>query len=182
MGADNPDQPLPLPAVRPAGAISLYEEELYGAPQTGETVRQLVLFRLGGEWFGVHIVHVHGVVPVRFLSPLPFCPGHIMGVFNLRGNIVSVTDLKPFFGLSERKREDQGQAVVIEHPGSRLTTALWVDGAVEIVEVPLAKIEPPVPTLEGEKRELIEGQVEWQGRLIAVLNVPKVLERTRVTS
>lgn len=169
-------------ADEPTEKLSLYEEELYGEQEAGEAMRQLVIFCLGEEWYGIHILNVYGVVPVPDVTLLPYVPGHIMGAFNLRGTIVSVTNLKPIFGLPEGELGEKSRVVVIGDRKHGVTTGLLVDGSVEAVEVPLSKIEAPVPMLDAERQGLIEGQVEWQGRLIAVLNTQKVLEKTKGTA
>lgn len=116
------------------------------------------------------------------VTPLPNLPDRILGIFNLRGNIVSVTDLRKVFGLASSEAGEvtsRSRVVVIESEG--ISTGLWADRAEETVEIPLSRIEPAVATLSGEMGEFIEGQVEWNGRLIAILNAKKVIEKTRLT-
>lgn len=167
------------PASPPTGKLSLYEDELYGEQEAKEAMGQLVIFCLGDEWYAVDILYVSEVVPAPLLTLLPFVPDHILGIFNLRGTIVSVTDLKTILRLPTEESKEKSRIVVIENRG--IATGLLVDGSVKAEEIPLSKIEALVSTLDEEKKELIEGQVEWQGRLIAVLNAQKVLAKTKLS-
>lgn len=171
------------------GELLLYEDELYGEKEAREATRQFVAFTLGDEWYGVDVALVREVVALPPISFVPNVPDTIAGVFNLRGNIVSVTDLKKVFGLSQSTTGSErgaggegghshGRVVVIESAG--VATGLMIDSSGEAMEIPLSKIQPLVMTLQDDKGELMEGQAEMNGRLIALLDAKKLIERTRL--
>lgn len=168
-----------------AGAgFTLYEDEFYGETEKAEATRSFVVFSLGDEFYGVEMEQVLEVVSIPTIALLPNLPDQILGIFNLRGNIVSITDLRKIFGLlasgeaAEEEETTKSRIVVIELDG--VSTGLWADSADETVEIPLSRIEPAVSTLAGDRGEFIEGQVEWNGKLIAILDAKKVIERTKV--
>lgn len=161
--------------------ISIYESELYGDVEVKEEHRLLVVFQLVDEWYGVDIRGVREIIISPAIFHLPNVPDYIAGIFNFRGNIVSVTDLKKLFGLPEAESAGvRPRLVVIEH--DRILTGILVDGFATVVEIPVSKIEGTVATLESEKGGLVDGQFEWDGRLIAFLNARKIIEKTRLSN
>lgn len=160
--------------------LSLYEEELYGEIEAAELTRQLVVFSLGDEFFAVDVLNVREVLNASSITFLPNVPSHIMGIINLRGNIVSVTDLKSFLGLQTGEPSLSARIVVIEN--NEIATGLWTDGNTESVEIPISKIHPFALSQEDEKESYFEGQVEWMGRLIAVLKAGNIIKKTAIST
>ena len=155
--------------------IALYEEDLYEKVELKEETFQLVSFRLAREWYGVEITKVKEVIRAEKITYLPSIPAYIAGIVNLRGNILSVTDLKMIFGLPHEELTERTRIVAIE--SGVLETGLLVDEVGEAIEVPISKIEPTLPTIAPEMEGYIEGQCRVDDKLIALLNVEKVLER-----
>lgn len=160
--------------------ISLDEDELYGGTKTLREVRQIVYFSMDQEWYGIDIAYVREVVSTTPITSLPFVPEHILGVMNLRGDIISVTNLRPIFGLAGNISPESHRLVVIEDRG--LATALSVDRDVEAIEVELDQIDTSFSSWGTEKEKLLEAQIRWNGRLIGLLDAKKVLRRTSAHS
>jgi purine-binding chemotaxis protein CheW len=166
-GAENGEQPV--------REITQYEEDLYEKKEIREETLQLVVFRLGQEWYGIEITKLREAMKVDRITYLPSSPPHIAGIVNLRGNILSITDLKRIFGLPREELTDKTRIVAIE--SGMLETGLLVDEVAEEIEVPVGKIEPTLATVDPEIAEYIGGQCTVDDKLIAVLNVEKILER-----
>jgi len=66
-------------------------------------VSQWVTFRLGEESYGVNVMQVQEVLRVSEIAPVPGAPGYVLGIINLRGNVVSVLDTRLRFGLTKRE-------------------------------------------------------------------------------
>lgn len=162
-----------MPKEKKEPKITLYEEDLYDAPEVKEQTVKFVVFRLAGEWYGVEITKVKEVVKVNSITYLPSSPEHISGIINLRGNILSVTDLKKIFGLPPEELTEKSRLVVIE--SGILETGLLVDEVAEAMEAPASKIDPALLTIPLEKVEYIEGECKLDDKLIGMLKVEKVL-------
>lgn len=161
----------------PAQEIALYEEDLYEREELKEETLQLVVFRLSQEWYGIEITKLTEAMKIDKITYLPSSPTYIAGIVNLRGNILSVTDLKRIFGLPQEELNDKTRIVAIE--SGMLETGLLVDEVAEAIEVPISRIEPPLATLAPEVAEYIEGHCKVDEKLIALLNADKILERER---
>ncbi|OGP64854.1 MAG: hypothetical protein A2170_09695 [Deltaproteobacteria bacterium RBG_13_53_10] len=149
--------------------------DLYEREGPKEETLQLVVFRLAQEWYGVEITRVKEVIKAGKITYLPSSPEHIAGIVNLRGNILSVTDLKAFFHLPHEEPIERSRIIAIE--SGILQTGFLVDEVVESIEIPASKIEPPLLTLPVDGGEYLKGQCKIAGKLIAVINVERILEK-----
>jgi purine-binding chemotaxis protein CheW len=155
--------------------MAYYKEDLYEREEPKEETLQVIVFRLGREWYGVEITKVKEVIKVDRITYLPSSPEHIAGIINLRGYILSVTDLKKIFGLPHEEPTEKTRIIAIE--SGILETGLLVDEVVESIEVPVSKIEFALLTLPTEGARYIGGQCKVDDKLIALINVEKVLEK-----
>ena len=149
------------------------QEDLYDREEPREKGLQIIVFRLDREWYGVEIAKTKRVIKVGKITYLPSCPEHIAGIVNLRGKILSVTDLKTIFGLPHEKLNEKARLIVIEW--GPLETGLLVDEVVESIEVPVSKIELTLPTLPAEGAKYIQGQCRVDEKVIALINTEKFL-------
>jgi len=153
-----------------------YKEDLYENEMPREKTVQLVVCRLNREWYGVEITKVKEVIRVGKITYLPSSPDHIAGIVNLRGYILSVTDLKKIFGLPHEKPTERTRIIAVEY--GVLETGFLVDEVVESIEVSVTKIEIPLLTLPSEEAKYLTGQCRLEDKLIAIVNVEKILEKS----
>ncbi len=155
--------------------VGLCKEDLYERESPKEKTLHLVVFRLNREWYGVEITKVKEVIKVGKITYLPSCPEHIAGIVNLRGYILSVSDLKPIFGLPHEGPTEKSRIIAIE--SGIFETGFLVDEVVESIEVPVNKIELALLTLPPERARYLEGQCKVDDKLIGIVNVEKVCEK-----
>jgi purine-binding chemotaxis protein CheW len=144
--------------------------------QVQEELTGLLLFSLGEEWYGVRIAEVREIYNEYAITPIPCAPDYIVGVVNIRGEIVSVTDLRVMMGLrAAEARPGAQQAPVIVVRDATVSTALLVDAIGDIVDVATGTIEPPLALSDRAQADYISGTVYSGGRLVALVNLPRVL-------
>ena len=151
------------------------EDDLYEREEPREKTVQVIVFRLAREWYGVEISKVKEVIKAGKITYLPSSPEHIAGIVSLRGNILSITDLRTIFKLPYEEPSEKSRIIAIK--SGMLETGLWVDEAVESTEVPVSKIEPPLLTLPADGGKYVEGQCRAGNKLVALLSVEKILEQ-----
>lgn len=145
-------------------------------PAAGEVAtREYLIFHLGGERFGVAGENVREVLKVPRLIRIPRVPEHIPGVFNLRGEVCAVTDLRSLLGLAGRDLALHGRLVVVEAAG--VVTALYTDRVEGLVSIEAETIEPFTEGLAGFPREVAEGQLHQEEGLAVLLNLRAILAR-----
>src|SRR5579863_10163794 len=138
----------------------------------------IVAFKVGCESYGVPITSLHEIVRVPEITAVPDAPDYVEGVINLRGKIVSVLDLRKRLGATEIVPSRRNRILVLEHKG-RLS-GLIVDSASEVLKIPAADVEPsPTESLEGGLN-CVTGLGKYQGRLIVMLDMAKLLEYSLV--
>lgn len=157
--------------------LTLYEEDFYAKKETKEKNIQMVVFRVSSEWYAVEIADVREVVNFEKITFLPSMPEHIAGIFNLRGNILSVTDLRKVFGLSQEAPAARSKLVVIQ--SGILETALLADEMAEPLEVSAAQIDPTLSTIALDKAEYLSGTCNIDRKFIGILRTEKILQVQR---
>ncbi len=149
-------------------------DDLYERDEKREETVQLVVFRLNQEWYGVDIRKVKEIIKSNRITYLPSSPEHIAGIVNLRGNILSVTDLKVFLNLSRELPGEKARIIAVE--SGILETGLLADEVVGSVELPVKMISPAIPTIPAGGAKYLEGQCKVDKKLIGILSIEKVLE------
>jgi len=150
-------------------------DDLYERDEKREETIQLVVFRLAREWYGVDIRKVKEIVRLNRVTYLPSGPEHIAGIVSLRGNILSVTDLKVLLNLSPEPPAEKARIIAIE--SGILETGLIADEVIGSIELPVRVIGPVIPTIPAEGARYLEGLCKVDNKLIALINVEKVLEK-----
>ncbi|MRS13102.1 MAG: purine-binding chemotaxis protein CheW [Actinobacteria bacterium] len=138
----------------------------------------LLLFRLGEEWYAFPIDGVREIYNDFMVTRIPRVPEFILGVVNVRGEIVSVTDLGTLIRVPSRTHQSiesvMPAAIIVANESS--VTAVVVDEIGDIVEVPHDSIEAALSTLDKAQAEFMAGSVYLTGRLVGLVNLRKILE------
>lgn len=146
--------------------------------------RQLVIFSLAQEHYGVGIAAVDSIIKLQPITTVPHAPSFVEGVTNLRGKVLPVIDLRKRFGLPVTEPTRETRIVVTEMENS--TVGMLVDAVSEVLHVPETAIEPPSPLVSTVDSAFITGiaKVEDQhgteenssaGRLVILLDLEQVL-------
>jgi purine-binding chemotaxis protein CheW len=136
--------------------------------------RQLVVFELSGEHYGVDILRVDSIIRLQPVTQIPHAPGFVEGVTNLRGTVLPVVDLRRRFNLQAREAIKDARIVVAQMEGA--TVGMVVDAVTEVRKVPEEDIEPPSPFVTTVDSAFIAGIAKVEdGRLIILLDVERVL-------
>jgi purine-binding chemotaxis protein CheW len=155
-----------------------------GEEASATETRGLLLFRPGEEWYAVGIDGVREILNEYEVTRIPRVPDFILGVINVRGEIVSVTDVATLMHVPSRVEVDfSGElpsAIIVAN--ETVVSAIVVDEIGDIVDVTQEAIEPPLSTLDKTQGEYIAGSVYIDGRLIGIVNLEKVLEPVGETS
>lgn len=138
-----------------------------------EAMEHLATFNLDREEYGVEVRLVQEIRRVGEITLVPRAPEFIRGVINLRGRILPVVDLKRKLGLGEVEIGKASRIVVVRLKERLL--GLLVDGASQVLKVPLSRIEPPPDEVMDRGGDAIRGVAKLEARLVILLDLPKVL-------
>lgn len=124
------------------------------AEASGEHI-EVLEFSLAQEGYAVEIQHVRDVYPLEQLTPLPCTPAFVLGIVNLRGEILSVIDIKKFFDLPEKGLTNLNKVIVLESAAMRF--GILADAIVGARRIPVASIQKSLPTLTGIREQYLKG-------------------------
>ncbi len=130
---------------------------------------ELLVFDIGKELWAVDIRHVNEVVKVRSITRVPGAPPYIIGVFNLRGQIVTLVSLPRIIGIDQDTNEID-KAIVIESGDDVL--ALAIKDVLGVARVDGSKLLPP----PQDAAEFVSALFHYRDKLVAILNVDKLHE------
>jgi purine-binding chemotaxis protein CheW len=116
---------------------------------------EIVEFMLAHERYGIELSFVREIQPLTNLTPLPCTPAFVLGIVNLRGEIVSVVDIKKFFDLPEKGLSDLNKVVVLQ--SATMHFGVLADAILGVRRVPVAEIQPSLPTLTGIREQYLKG-------------------------
>ena len=139
--------------------------------ETGETL-DVVEFRLAEEHYGLECTYVREVYPLKRFTPIPGTPDFILGIASIRGEILSVVDLKKFFQMPLKGLTDFTRVIILYHQETGMTFGILAEEVIGTKSVPIRDIQPPLPTLTGIRAEYLKGVAKH--RLI-VLDAVKLL-------
>ena len=150
------------------------QEQTVGMPAMSEE-RQLVVFQLGAELYGVEIARVHEIIRLQTVTRVPRAPSFVEGVINLRGKVIPVVDLRRRFGLPTAEHTRATRIVVVEI-GDQVV-GIIVDSVSEVLRINSSTVEPPSPVVAGIDSEYLHGIAKLPERLVILLDVDRVLAR-----
>ena len=152
------------------------ENEGYGKHASSD--RQLVIFKIAGEEFGVDINEVKEIIRWEDVTRIPNTESYIKGVINLRGSIVVVNDLAMKLGLPSKDVDDDTRILVVEVNDS--TVGMVVDSATEVLHIEGEKVQDaPEMITSGIDQNYIDGVgVLDEKRLLTLLDLSKVMVST----
>jgi purine-binding chemotaxis protein CheW len=132
-----------------------------------------VTFRLDSELYGINVLQVQEVLRYSEIVPVPGAPEFVLGIINLRGNVVTVIDTRKCFGLPAKESDDASRIVIIE--SGKNIAGLLVDSVAEVVNISSHQIEvaPDVGTTEAAK--YIQGIANHNKEILILVDVNKLL-------
>lgn len=134
---------------------------------------KFLLFRLGGEEYGIPICNVIEIIGIQSITDLPETPGYVKGVINLRGKVIPVIDVRIRFGMPEKDYDDRTCIVVVNI--SKVSVGLIVDSVSEVMDIEHDSIEPPPKFSQGAGTRYIQGLGKVQGNVKILLDAQKLL-------
>ncbi|MCF6325194.1 MAG: chemotaxis protein CheW [Gammaproteobacteria bacterium] len=138
-----------------------------------DEVLQWVTFKLEGEAYGINVMQVQEVLRVSEITPVPGAPSYILGIINLRGNVVTVLDTRMRFGLPMYETDDASRVVIVESNGNVL--GILVDSVAEVVYLRSSEIESTPNLGNDESSRYIQGVYSNEGNLLILVDVNKLL-------
>ena len=140
-----------------------------------DDVVQLVGFMIGDEEYAVPILSIQEIIKPFAWTRVPQVPNYVLGVFNLRGAVIPLLDLRTKFGLTPKKQGEDTRFIVMRHGND--VAGFVIDRLTMAIRIKKENIGPAPDTVSGEDT-IIDGVGKQADKIITILKVNKLLERT----
>ncbi len=128
------------------------------APDTDVELKEesveVIEFLLADERYAIDVRHVREVYPLKDLIPVPCTPSFIMGIINVRGQVVSVTDMRQIFELPRKELTAESKVLILTN--DNMEFGILADVVLAERKVPVADIQTGLATLSGPREKYIK--------------------------
>lgn len=142
---------------------------------TGNVKFEIVEFMLSGERYGMESTYIREVYPLGDFTPIPCTPSFVLGVINIRGQVLSIIDIGTFFDLPRQGVTDLNMVIVLS--SGTLEFGILADDILGVRMVAVQDIQESLPTLTGIRAEYLKGVTNDR---ITVLDARKILAGTKL--
>jgi purine-binding chemotaxis protein CheW len=135
----------------------------------------LAVVSLNGEYYGVDLTGVREFSDVRGVTPIPCCPPHIVGAMNLRGEILTLVDLRSALEMPVGGTDTEARVVVVELDDMR--AGVLVDQVLDVVYLNPAEVTAIPSALRSGEKEYLEGTAPYAGKMLSILDLPGIFSQ-----
>ena len=132
----------------------IFSRELEAKGEKDEYV-EVLEFLLAHEMYGIELKYVREVYPLKELTPIPAIPAFVLGIVNVRGEILSVIDIKKFFDLPEKGLTDLNKVIILH--SADMEFGILADSIIGVRNILLSELKTSLPTLTGIREEYLKG-------------------------
>ncbi|MEA2039388.1 MAG: chemotaxis protein CheW [Thermodesulfobacteriota bacterium] len=140
-----------------------------------ESYLEVVEFMLAHERYALELTHIREVYPLKELTPLPGAPDFVLGIINVRGQILSIIDIKKFFELPEKGLTNLNQVIILE--SEEMEFGILADEILGTSSIPASTIQTSLPTLTDIREEYLKGVT---GDRVVILDGEKILSDEKI--
>ena len=139
-----------------------------------DDIVQLVGFVIGEEEYAIPILSIQEIIKPFAWTRVPQVPKYVMGVFNLRGSVIPLIDLRLKFGLGQIKHNEETRFIVMKNGDD--VAGFVIDRLTMAIRIKKTDIGPAPETMNGDDT-MIDGVGKQEDKIITILKVNKLLER-----
>jgi purine-binding chemotaxis protein CheW len=137
------------------------------AKSAEDPILQWVTFRLENESYGINVMQVQEVLRYTEIAPVPGAPPYVLGIINLRGNVVTVIDTRSRFALPNAETTDQTRIVIIEAENQVV--------GILVVYLRQSEIETTPNVGNDESAKFIQGVCHKNDELLILVDLEKLM-------
>lgn len=138
-----------------------------------DPVSRWVTFKLENETYGIDVMQIREVLRSTEISPVPGSPIYVLGIINLRGNVVAIIDTRSRFGLPQKEPDDASRILILEAVDH--VVGFLVDSVSEVVELRASEVESPPDTGSGDSSRFISGLSNRPSGLLILVDANRLL-------
>jgi len=139
-----------------------------------DQISQWGTFRLGDEIYGVNVMQIREVLRYTEITPVPGAPYFVLGIINLRGNVVTVIDTRTRFGLPQADVDNNSRIVIVEV--DKQVIGMLVDSVAEVTYLKESEIEKAPSVGNEETSKFITGVCNKNGELLILIELERMIQ------
>lgn len=136
-------------------------------------VKQYVVFEIEGEIYALDILFVESIERMSQITRVPYSPAEMLGVINLRGDVIPVASIRQVLGYGEQHYTEATRIIIVQYEDYRI--GMVVDRVLEILTVPFDSIQWGIEALEDKRKGYFSGIINLEDKPIMVLDIPRTL-------
>jgi purine-binding chemotaxis protein CheW len=144
-----------------------------------DPILQWVTYQLEHETYGINVMQVQEVLRITEIAPVPGAPAYVLGIINLRGNVVTVIDSRSRFGLPSADTDDNSRVIIVEVNGN--VVGMLVDSVAEVVYLHQSEIDTAPSVNSDESSRFIQGVCNRDEQLLILVDVDKLLSDEEIS-
>lgn len=152
-------------------ALNLMKE----AVEEVEGLVPLAVFSLNGEYYGANLEAIREFSDIRSVTPVPCTPAHIVGDMNLRGDILTLVDIRGLLNIPLKKETAGQKAIVAQF--NELLAGVPVNEVFEVIYLKPSDIRPVPAAVEAVSVEFMKGEAPYGGKMLTILDLQRILTR-----
>jgi chemotaxis signal transduction protein len=146
-----------------------------------EEEMRVCLFSMGEDTYAIPVGLLTEIIISQKIFHVPTTPPHVLGVINLRGNIVPIVDIRQ--ALSLPQQSVPSQIAIVKH--GAITLGIVVDNVFEVVSVPLSSVQtiPSDYSAQANKNRsrFVKGIIKREAGVVALLNIERIFDEIKLT-
>lgn len=168
-------------SVQEVSAVQAEGAEIQERGQIAADCR-IVSFSLAGKGYAFDIMRVKEIVKAGHFTYVPNTAPFVLGVYNLRGDIIPILDLRLFFNLPVEKKAADALENMIVLTIDEQNYGVVVDGISKVVSIYSGSIQPPHPIFGDINIRYIQGVVENEGKLYVILDAERIFKEKELNA
>lgn len=139
----------------------------------------LAVVGLNGEYFGLDLKVVREFTNIRNVTPIPCCPAHVVGNINLRGEIVTLVDIRSVLDMPIALEGTASKAIVIHV--DEVVAGFPVDEVFDVMYLRPSQVTPVPAAVHSGSDEYLRGTAPYSEKMLSILDLPKILSKGGLT-
>jgi purine-binding chemotaxis protein CheW len=132
-----------------------------------------IIFKLGKLKFAIPLLQIKEVTALTPPTPIPFTPKYFRGIINLRGQVLSIIDLRSRFNFEATDKNQETAIIIVDLP--EISLGIVVDGVDSVNNILSDQIQSPPSTDKSWNRDFVKGVIQQEDGLILLLEIEKLL-------
>ena len=154
------------------------DETEFNEKEIKKKTKRVLAFSLGGETYCIGITDIKEVIKLSTVTKVPNAPRFVFGLTNLRGEIISILDIRHFFDLEQKEKTKDVRVIITDVSGP--SVGILADRIINTIDIEEEAIQAPLSTLKKTLTAYTKGQVQVGNDIFILLDLEKVLKNEEI--